>query len=125
MSAESPLHLAGISIDCADPAQLAAFYVEVLHGAMEWSSEASAAVRVSPDIVLVCQRVADYRPPAWPSSSILHLDLAGDEGADPAALEQRALRAGARVAAAQFDSRWRVYLDPAGHPFCITTIVPS
>ncbi|WP_321572628.1 VOC family protein [Parafrankia colletiae] len=32
---------------------------------------------------------------------------------------------GATVAAAQPDPvRWRVLFDPAGHPFCLTTVAP-
>lgn len=41
--------------------------------------------------------------------------------ADPVEL---ALALGARLADPQPDRRWRVLLDPAGHPFCITTVVP-
>ncbi|WP_307831855.1 VOC family protein [Prauserella cavernicola] len=31
---------------------------------------------------------------------------------------------GATRAEHQSDPRWRVLLDPAGHPFCITTVTP-
>jgi hypothetical protein len=35
----------------------------------------------------------------------------------------RAVALGARQAEYQADpSRWRVLLDPAGHPFCLTTV---
>lgn len=30
-----------------------------------------------------------------------------------------ALSCGATLSEIQFDDRWRVMLDPAGHPFCI------
>ena len=33
-------------------------------------------------------------------------------------------RAGAVQAEHQAEPRWRVLLDPAGHPFCITTVTP-
>ncbi|WP_307802408.1 VOC family protein [Cellulomonas fengjieae] len=38
---------------------------------------------------------------------------------------ERALALGAQLADPQPDERWRVLLDPAGHPFCITTVAPS
>ncbi|HTF48375.1 MAG TPA: VOC family protein [Pseudonocardia sp.] len=38
--------------------------------------------------------------------------------------EQRALALGATAAVPQPDKRWRVLLDPAGHPFCITSLAP-
>jgi hypothetical protein len=112
---------AGVSLDCADPAALADFYLTLLGGETLWHSAASVGVRV-PGVVLAMQRVEGYRPPAWPGSSVVHLDLAaGDDLGDSAA---RAVSAGAVPADYQPDPRWRVLLDPAGHPFCITTMTP-
>jgi hypothetical protein len=37
---------------------------------------------------------------------------------------KRAVALGARPADPQPDPRWKVLLDPAGHPFCLTTLVP-
>jgi hypothetical protein len=53
----------------------------------------------------------------------LHLDLAVDdlEGA-----EAEALRLGATPVANQpAPGRWRVLVDPAGHPFCLSTQIPE
>jgi len=53
----------------------------------------------------------------------MHLDLAVDD-LDQA--EAEALRLGARPAAEQpAPDRWRVLLDPAGHPFCLSTQIPD
>jgi len=112
---------AGVSLDCADPAALADFYLELLGGQVLWRSADSAGIRV-PGLVLAMQRVAGYRPPAWPGSSVVHLDLTA--GQDVEAAAARAVAAGAVRAEHQPDLRWRVLLDPAGHPFCITTITP-
>lgn len=111
----------GVSLDCADPAVLADFYLRLLGGEMLWHSADSAGIRV-PGVVLAMQRVAGYRPPSWPGSSVVHLDLTAAEDIDRAAA--RAVDTGAVLAARQPDPRWRVLLDPAGHPFCITTITP-
>jgi len=111
----------GVSLDCADPAQLADFYVRLLGGRVLWSRPTSVGVQV-PGLLLVAQRVDAYRPPQWPGASIVHLDLtAGDQLEEPV---QRAIALGARLADAQQDPRWTVLLDPAGHPFCVTTIGP-
>jgi hypothetical protein len=83
--------------------------------------ETSAGVQV-PGVLLVFQLVVDYRPPVWPGASIVHLDLSAGERVDEPA--QRAIALGARAADPQLDPRWRVLLDPAGHPFCITTLTP-
>ena len=109
----------GVSLDCADPAQLAEFYLQMLGGHLLWSRPASVGVQV-PGLLLVPQRVEHYRPPAWPGASIVHLDLtAGDQLDGPV---ERAVALGARLADPQPDPRWKVLLDPAGHPFCITTV---
>jgi catechol 2,3-dioxygenase-like lactoylglutathione lyase family enzyme len=115
------LRFVGVSLDCADPEALASFYLELLGGRLVWSRSTSAAVQV-PGLLLVAQRVSNYRPPTWPGSSIVHLDLtAGDQLEQPG---RRALALGARLAEPQPDPRWSVLLDPAGHPFCITTLAP-
>jgi hypothetical protein len=41
---------------------------------MLWSTDGSTGISV-PGLVLVMQRVAGYQPPAWPGSSLVHLDL--------------------------------------------------
>jgi len=113
------LRFVGVSLDCADPAELAQFYLQLLGGHLLWSRPSSVGVQV-PGLVLIAQRVENYRPPQWPGASIVHLDLtAGDELDEPV---ERALALGARLADPQPDSRWRVLLDAAGHPFCITTV---
>lgn len=114
------MRFVGVSLDCDDPAELAEFYLRLLGGQLVWCHPGSAGVRAG--VLLVMQRVADYRPPTWPGSSIVHLDLtAGDQLAEP---EARAVSLGARHVEPQPDPRWRVLLDPAGHPFCITTVTP-
>lgn len=115
------LRVAAVSLDCGDHEELARFYTDLLAGTLLWTHEKSAAVE-SGGVVLVLQRIADYQPPAWPGTSIVHLDLTGD--AQIGELERHAVALGARPVQPQPDSRWRVLLDPAGHPFCITPFTP-
>jgi hypothetical protein len=112
----------GVSLDCADPAELAAFYLRLLGGRVLWSRATSVGVQV-PGLLLIPQKVDSYRPPGWPGASVVHLDLTAGEHLD--APVERALALGARLAAPQPDPRWAVLLDPARHPFCITTLAPS
>lgn len=53
----------------------------------------------------------------------MHLDLAAEDlDTDVAA----AVAIGAREAAYQPDpGRWRVMLDPVGHPFCLSAVRPD
>ena len=65
-------------------------------------------------------RVEGYQAPSWPNehgSKQFHFDLAVD---DIDAAEVRAVALGASVPADQPGGTWRVLLDPAGHPFCLT-----
>ncbi|WP_028049333.1 VOC family protein [Cellulomonas sp. URHD0024] len=112
----------GVSLDCADPAELAEFYLLLLGGRLLWRRPTSVGVQV-PGLLLIPQRVENYRPPQWPGASIVHLDLTAGDGLDEPV--ERAVALGARLAEPQPDSRWRVLLDPAGHPFCITTVAPA
>jgi hypothetical protein len=53
----------------------------------------------------------------------LHLDLAVSDLDTEAA---RILALGANKAAVQPNpDKWRVLIDPAGHPFCITVLIPD
>jgi hypothetical protein len=117
----SDLRFVGVSLDCADPAELAEFYLQLLSGRLLWSRPSSVGVQV-PGLLLIPQRMEDYRPPQWPGASIVHLDLTAGEHLDEPV--ERAVALGARPADPQPDPRWTVLLDPAGHPFCITTLAP-
>jgi hypothetical protein len=111
-----------VSLDCDDPAALVAFYRDLLGGEVIWQGVDSAGVRV-PGATLVAQRVAPYVPPVWPGVAIVHLDLSC--GPDVGGLAARAVALGAVEVDPQPDPRWRVLLDPAGHPFCVTSITPE
>ena len=111
--------LVGISLDCPEPQRLADFYLGLLGGRQLWAKDSSVGIEVS-GAVLIAQQVEGYVPPDWPGTSIVHLDLTAD---DLGAAEERAVALGARLAE-QPDPRWRVLLDPAGHPFCLTPFAP-
>jgi hypothetical protein len=69
------------------------------------------------------QRVPGHTPPTWPgntSPSRLHLDFLVD---DLAATEARVLAADATRHQFQPNAgHCLVFADPAGHPFCLTTV---
>lgn len=117
--------LGAISIDCADPAALAQFYRQVLDLEVLFESEQFVALKGAA-VLLTFQRVADHQPPQWPEDGVpkqLHLELAAS---DLDAEEARILGLGATKAEVQPNpSGWRVLVDPAGHPFCITNMIPE
>ncbi len=120
MTACGQAKLVGISLDCPDPQRLADFYLGLLGGSQLWAKESSVGIEV-PGGVLIAQRVEGYVPPHWPGTAIVHLDLTAD---NLGAAEERAVALGATLPE-QPDPRWRVLLDPAGHPFCLTPFTPD
>ena len=114
-----------MSLDCADPRAEAEFWAALLDGDVIFSTNSAVGVRSEP-IRLTAIQVDGYSPPSWPADDVpkqIHLDV---EVTDLEASVARALRLGARLATHQpAPDRWRVLLDPAGHPFCLTTQVPD
>jgi len=107
-----------IVLDCPDPAALAAFYGAML----DWKVEVSpgwADVRAEYGQCLSFQQVEDYAPPRWPGQEVpqqMHLDVIVD---DLDAGEAAVLELGATRHQHQPGQTFRVFLDPAGHPFCL------
>ncbi len=110
--------LAEVSLDSADPEALMLFYQRVLGGDVTVLSPDFVVLRLS-NVVLTSSRVAGYRAPTWPGDTIpkqVHLDLRV-ETLDGAQVELTA--AGAQFAVHQpRPDQYRVFVDPAGHPFC-------
>jgi catechol 2,3-dioxygenase-like lactoylglutathione lyase family enzyme len=117
--------LGSITLDCADPQELGAFWSQVTGAEVAHSTEEFVGLKL-PGMWLGAVRVPDYQPPKWPDGDVpaqLHFDI---KVADLAAAEGGLLEAGARRAEHQpAPDRWLVLLDPAGHPFCITTELPD
>lgn len=107
-----------IVIDCSDPRVLADFYGALL----DWKIEVSddwADVRADYGQCISFQQVPDYTPPQWPAQQVpqqMHLDVIVDDLDEG---ERAVLDLGATKAEHQPGTSFRVFLDPAGHPFCL------
>ena len=114
--------LAGVVLDAPDAKDLAAFYQRLLG----WH-----VVEDEPDWVMLgapaggpglsFQTESAYVRPVWPAGPgdpqmSVHLDIRVD---DLDAACAHAEKAGATQAGYQPQEDVRVYLDPAGHPFCL------
>lgn len=119
--------LGSVVLDCPDPKALAAFYAELLGGEVhvELDTEDDGWVDLNQEAgpALSFQRAVDHIPPAWPDPERpqqFHLDIAVERARMDEA-EQRVLELGATVLEGDHDGArsWRVYADPAGHPFCL------
>ncbi len=116
------LSLATVVLDCPDAHALSGFYGRLLGWEAKWTE---------PDWVLLenpasgtrlsFQSEAGYEPPVWPEQpgeqqKMLHLDIRCDDLEEAGA---HAVALGATLADYQPQEDVRVYLDPAGHPFCL------
>lgn len=117
------MKLTAITIDCPNPRALATFYKKAT--GMDVAAESNddfAGLVGAGGLFVGFQRVDDYQAPRWPDQSKpqqFHLDFAVED-LDEA--EARVLALGA--AKPEFQpggAQWRVFTDPAGHPFCLAT----
>lgn len=121
-----------VVLDCPDALDLARFYGEILGWTLEDDSDRDWSTLEPPGggvtagrrdgrTTLAFQRIDDWVAPTWPGGDHpqqFHLDLAVPVIADA---EPAVLAAGATVHEHQPSEGggFKVYLDPAGHPFCL------
>ncbi|MEU2556120.1 VOC family protein [Streptomyces sp. NPDC003388] len=116
------MKLTAITLDCADPEAMAAFYEQATGFGLHPGSDGDFAGLTCEDGLFIgFQRVEDYRAPLWPEQTApqqVHLDFAVDDldGAEALLLELGAVKPEYQPGG----DRWRVLTDPAGHPFCLT-----
>ena len=110
-----------VALDCPDPEALAAFYGAITGWSVAADEGDADWVELTSDrgATLAFQLDPDHRPPAWPDGAAqqAHLDFDVDDLDEG---ERQVLALGAVKTEVQpKPHRWRVYLDPAGHPFCL------
>jgi len=119
--------LASVSLDCTDPSALADFYGALLGLRRIFTSPDGGVIALSDGTMAVTMmRAEGHVAPTWPGpgqQQQMHLDVSVSD------LEQAvadAVGLGAREVDHQSRPElWRVLLDPAGHPFCLTTVLPD
>lgn len=111
-----------VVLDCPDPKALGDFYSavigwKVVHEDPDWVTlDDGGAYRIS------FQRADDYQPPNWPTvdqAQQFHLDLTVKDRKEA---EAEVLALGAvkhPYQPGETDGGFTVFLDPAGHPFCL------
>jgi catechol 2,3-dioxygenase-like lactoylglutathione lyase family enzyme len=109
-----------VVLDCPDPEALATFYGSLLDWERKVDEDGGwAEIRADYGANLCFQRVEGYQPPVWPGQDVpqqMHLDVVVDDLAEAGAA---VLALGGIEHEHQPGERFRVYLDPAGHPFCL------
>lgn len=122
MTSQPRMMLSGVVLDTPDPRALADFYRRLLGWTVREDSD--TWVSLSPPgggSGISFQYEPAYVRPVWPSSTVhqqmmVHLDIEVD---DLSAGADHAVATGATLAEYQPQAKVRVFLDPAGHPFCL------
>jgi predicted enzyme related to lactoylglutathione lyase len=116
------MSLTGVVLDSPDARALAEFYRQLL-GWPTGTDEPDWVTLHAPDggAGLSFQTETAYHRPTWPAGQgdqqmMVHLDIEVD---DLDAAGAHAVSVGAVLADFQPQPDVRVYLDPAGHPFCL------
>jgi hypothetical protein len=108
-----------VVFDAADLTAESSFWAAVLDGSVDADDDWHRVVVDGSSRVAV-QLAPDHVPPSWPDPSRpqqLHLDIEVD---DVDLAERQVLALGARRLPDPPDAEdFRVYADPAGHPFCL------
>jgi hypothetical protein len=124
-SAANGVRFGSIVLDCPRPRDLARFYADLLDAEGVTGDDDWWDVTVpGSGVQLSFQRVENYVPPKWPDGvpQQFHLDLVVT---DFGSQHDRVVRLGATpldptTPPTTDDHRsYRVYADPAGHPFCL------
>jgi catechol 2,3-dioxygenase-like lactoylglutathione lyase family enzyme len=111
--------LFAVTIDAPDAVALARFYADLLGMEVTYEGPEGALIAGGGKSVMF-QQVSGYNPPRWLDTAHpqqAHLDIEVD---DLDAGEARALELGASRLEGGGE-RFRVFADPAGHPFCLTS----
>ena len=121
-----PMKIIGTAIDCENENALADFYANMLGWTKTFSGNGFAVIS-SPEYpsLLVFQAVENYKKPVWPweknkQAQMMHIDFYVE---DLNAAVEHAKTCGATVSKVQyFEGSSVTMFDPAGHPFCLSTI---
>ena len=108
------------AFDCPDPLALAGFYGAITGWEIERDSGDWVQLRSDGGATLAFQLAPDHQPPRWPSADEpqqAHVDFDVDDldVGEAAIIALGAIKADVQPEPDSF----RVYLDPAGHPFCL------
>jgi predicted enzyme related to lactoylglutathione lyase/catechol 2,3-dioxygenase-like lactoylglutathione lyase family enzyme len=112
------MNLFAVTIDAPDASALGHFYADLTGMEVTYDGPEGALISADGRSVMFQQVGPDYAAPRWPDPAHpqqAHLDLAVR---DLDAAEAGALEAGATRLEGGGE-RFRVFADPAGHPFCL------
>ena len=108
-----------VALDCREPLVLAEFYSALTGAPIARADDDWVELAADGGASIAFQLAPGHVPPQWPGEEHpqqIHLDF---DVPDLDAAEEQVLAIGARKHEVQPGTTFRVYLDPAGHPFCL------
>lgn len=118
-----------LALDCAEPEKVARFYADLLGGRVEGESDGDWFDVIWDGPRIATQLAPGHESPDWPrGQQQAHLDLVV---ADVVSAHQRVLDLGGTALdpvgppQPSPEQGFRVYADPAGHPFCLCRPTPD
>ncbi|MEW2577617.1 VOC family protein [Streptomyces syringium] len=111
-------------IDCPDPAALAAFHAGILGWRVDDEDPEWVWLTAEDGRRIAFQLAEDHRPPRWPDPDHpqqMHLDFDVPTIEDMERAQREVIALGATFLHDSGGERsgFRVFSDPAGHPFCL------
>ena len=126
------MKVGAVTFDAKDPEELAEFYQKLLgwkkmHNNTEDGNFIIVYSEDEKGPMLLFQEDPDYEPPVWPSEkgrqmTMVHIDIHVTRDEYEKTI-RHAISCGAVPAKTQFSDKWKVMIDPAGHPFCIEPLM--
>lgn len=124
------MKLGCVTLDSCDAEKHADFYQKLLGWTIRFTNTDGGLKFVGiksedNDMILLFQEDDAYIKPVWPAEEsqqqqMMHLDFFTEDLEKDVA---HAIACGATPADTQYSDKWRVLLDPAGHPFCIEKLL--
>ncbi len=117
--------LGAVVLDCREPLRTAEFYSALLDVPITRTEDDWVQLAPIGGVDLAFQLAPDHVPPIWPGHEHpqqFHLDV---DVPDLDVAEEQVLAIGAIRHAVQPGTTFRVFLDPAGHPFCLCACPPG
>lgn len=119
------INFSSVTLDCPNQEELADFYTALLGWSKQrFDEEWLAVISKDKHICLLFQEIEDYISPVWPNEKgkqqqMTHLDFAAAKN-EKEVVVNHALACGATLASIQYSRDYTIFIDPVGHPFCIS-----
>ena len=125
---KEPILINAVTLDCRDPKALSEFYMKFLQWEKAYEDDTFVVIHTpASSVEIIFQKNTEHIPPVWPEApnsqqQQAHLDFKAGSKEEMEAMVEYAVSCGAKKAEKQYSQSWTVMIDPAGHPFCLSSL---